>query len=272
MRASKTEMAVNARWVRIWPFAEFMATLCLKRAEKAKHPLRHKPTAASGSGHASRSRLAPQESPFSPRHLPTWRNWVPHSYGAGRCESMGAGGGRSMGPGGGLSANRNWNRGLYPDTDRCAPCATQYGNGCAGRSRPANGGQRVKIAQRTFRRAKPKRFQTGFAPGVPHLAKWPLASRHFPVDFEAAAGALHLSAVAKPPFASWHFPLASSLYGPPASANAGAAVPRPLTTAAMQMKRSMRVLPGWRRSVPPASVARKWHIHGGHQWLLHLGV
>jgi len=90
MRASKTEMAVNARWVRIWPFAEFMATLCLKRAEKAKHPLRHKPTAASGSGHASRSRLAPQESPFSPRHLPTWRNWVPHSYGAGRCESMGA--------------------------------------------------------------------------------------------------------------------------------------------------------------------------------------
>jgi hypothetical protein len=35
--------------------------------------------------------------------------------------------------------NRDWNRGLDPNTNRPAPCATQFGNGCMGQQRPIGG-------------------------------------------------------------------------------------------------------------------------------------
>lgn len=43
------------------------------------------------------------------------------SIGPGGGQSIGPGGGRSIGPGGGLGADRNWKRGLDPDTLRPAP-------------------------------------------------------------------------------------------------------------------------------------------------------
>jgi hypothetical protein len=90
-----------------------------------------------------------------PSSLPAqaWRNCVPNSVGPGGCDSVGPGGGRSVGPGGGrsvgpggglsvgpeggqsvgprggrsfgpdggLSPNRDWRRGLDPDTLEPAP-------------------------------------------------------------------------------------------------------------------------------------------------------
>jgi hypothetical protein len=43
------------------------------------------------------------------------------SIGPGGGQSIGPGGGRSIGPGGGLSIDRDWSRGLHPDTLRPAP-------------------------------------------------------------------------------------------------------------------------------------------------------
>lgn len=82
-----------------------------------------------------------------------WKNCIPHSIGPGGCDSIapgggksiapgggesigpgggrsigpgggqsiGPGGGRSIAPGGGLAIDRNWKRGLDPDTLRPAP-------------------------------------------------------------------------------------------------------------------------------------------------------
>src|SRR5687768_14090850 len=82
-----------------------------------------------------------------------WRNCVPNSIGPGGCDSIGPGGGqsigpgggqsigpgggqsigpnggqsigpgggRSIGPGGGLAVDRDWSRGLDPNTGRPAP-------------------------------------------------------------------------------------------------------------------------------------------------------
>jgi hypothetical protein len=44
-----------------------------------------------------------------------------NSYGPNGGQSYGPNGGRSLGPGGGLAPNRNWRRGLDPNTLRPAP-------------------------------------------------------------------------------------------------------------------------------------------------------
>ncbi|RXR27630.1 hypothetical protein EQG66_11085 [Sphingobium fluviale] len=43
------------------------------------------------------------------------------SIGPGGGQSIGPGGGRSIGPGGGLSSDRDWSKGLDPDTLKPAP-------------------------------------------------------------------------------------------------------------------------------------------------------
>ena len=91
-------------------------------------------------------------------HAQAWKNCIPNSIGPGGCDSIGPGGGksigpggglsigpggglsigpeggqsigpgggRSVGPGGGLSINRDWSKGLDPDTLRPAPNAGPY--------------------------------------------------------------------------------------------------------------------------------------------------
>ena len=86
-------------------------------------------------------------------HAQAWKDCVPNSIGPGGCDSIGPGGGksigpggglsigpggglsigpdggqsigpnggRSIGPGGGLSINRDWSKGLDPETMRPAP-------------------------------------------------------------------------------------------------------------------------------------------------------
>lgn len=94
-------------------------------------------------------------------HAQAWRDCIPNSIGPGGCDSIGPGGGKSIGPGGGLSigpggglsigpgggqsigpgggrsmapggglaADRDWRRGLDPDTLRPDPRAEANPNG-----------------------------------------------------------------------------------------------------------------------------------------------
>jgi hypothetical protein len=94
-------------------------------------------------------------------HAQAWKNCIPNSIGPGGCNSIAPGGGRSIAPGGGqsiapgggrsiapgggqsiapgggrsiapdggLSSNRNWNRGLDPNTLQPAPGAPNLPGG-----------------------------------------------------------------------------------------------------------------------------------------------
>jgi hypothetical protein len=63
------------------------------------------------------------------------------SIGPGGGQSIGPGGGRSIGPGGGLAIDRDWRRGLDPDTGRPHPEAERNPNSLMpihGRAKPGD--------------------------------------------------------------------------------------------------------------------------------------